>query len=200
MASRDWIVPFPAGYTLRGRSCVGLIPCHGCDEWPVVRLDKRGHPYASCDAFSTTNPCGRRYDFVEGDVAVPREKQEARNRLAELPDLTLTARQMLATAWGVDPQFFDGVERVDHQTGQAQIDIEEAISGRARPAEKPAPAEPRAADPAGDIGQRKPTETLAPAGNPVAATPSPEPVERTPQQPDHADPDDGGLIGAYCGG
>lgn len=102
MSSRNWIIPLPLNFDHRSTPAVGLIPCHGidCREFPLVRLDRTGKPYAPCDATITVRKCKRRYDLLPSDIP-DQTIERVLEMAADVATMPREHREYLAKAWNV---------------------------------------------------------------------------------------------------
>lgn len=107
---KDRIIPLPPGFEIRGKEAVGLIRCEAwpeCQEFRVVRLDKRGFPYASCDHSISNRGCTRQSSLKKHDIPERTPETLADVMETEGQHLNRDAREFLETAWNIDAKESD---------------------------------------------------------------------------------------------
>jgi len=162
MSSRDWIIPLPPGFEHEGRRAVGFMPCHGgsCDEFMLVRMDKKGALYAPCDKAVTVRGCGRRYDLLAGDL--PEQTLERVRALADdVRAMPREHQEYLAKAWGKT------IEELTHDTEEADQEKRASLE---------IPGSVETGEPSGNQGIRAGDDDgdLAGAGDDGEGDPAPE--------------------------
>jgi hypothetical protein len=104
MSSIAAIVPFGPDYRPAGdgRRWVGLLGCHRCAEWQLVRLQKNGLVvYAACDDAIITHKCGASYGWPAGDMIDQPTVDQLNAFAAEIAEMGVEYRSHLARSWGL---------------------------------------------------------------------------------------------------